>query len=98
MPRLSDQNESVSPTMPDYDYDAAHKHCIRHRREVNQSTLCGCFYCLEIFPAEEIVWGVYEATTGACPECGIDSVIPDAAGYPITKSFLKEMNQRWFCG
>ena len=88
---------STDKTDSTLDYDAAHKHCIRHQEEVEQSTMCGCFYCLEIFPKEDIVWGRYEETTGSCPHCGIDSVIPDAAGYPITKSFLAGMNQRWFC-
>lgn len=79
------------------DYDAAHEHSSHHRREVRQSTTCGCFYCLSIFPAEETVWGMYSDVTGACPECGIDSVIPDAAGYPVTQEFLKGMKRRWFC-
>lgn len=85
----------MSQSMPDY--DAAHEHSTHHRQEVNQSEQCGCFYCLNIFPAEETVWGVYSEETGACPECGIDSVIPDAAGYPITDVFLKGMKRRWFC-
>ena len=28
--------------------------------------------------------------------CDIDSVIGDSSGFPITKEFLKKMNEYWF--
>jgi len=32
-----------------------------------------------------------------CPECGIDSVIGDASGFPIAdEAFLKRMHSIWF--
>ena len=31
-----------------------------------------------------------------CPSCGIDSVIGDASGFPITEEFLVAMEARWF--
>jgi hypothetical protein len=34
--------------------------------------------------------------TALCPRCGIDSVIGDKAGFPITPEFLDEMNRTWF--
>ena len=34
--------------------------------------------------------------TALCPYCHIDSVIGDAAGFPIIPKFLKAMNKRWF--
>ena len=27
----------------------AHEGCSRHKKEITESSLCGCFYCLEIF-------------------------------------------------
>ncbi len=35
----------------------AHKHCTKHRAEIQSSSLCGCFYCFSIFPPSEIVDG-----------------------------------------
>jgi acetone carboxylase gamma subunit len=35
-------------------------------------------------------------TTALCPYCGIDSVIGDKSGFPITKEFLEKMYQHWF--
>ena len=80
---------------------AAHKRSIYHREQVLGSQTCGCFYCLAIFPPDRIREWVDNDTnsvgqTALCPECGIDSVIGSAAGYPITRPFLDEMRQRWF--
>ena len=30
------------------------------------------------------------------PYCGIDSVIPESAGFPLTEKFLKQMYKKWF--
>ena len=33
----------------------AHKGCSRHKQEITESSLCGCFYCLETFSPKEIM-------------------------------------------
>ena len=82
------------------DYIEAHNHSFKSRKEIKQSNLCGCFKCLAIFSPLEIedwwdeVGGV--PLTPVCPRCGIDSVIGDKSGYPITKKFLEEMKKHWF--
>jgi hypothetical protein len=77
---------------------AAHKHCARHDEEIARSTSCGCFYCLAVFlPAEIEDWVDDEPRTALCPRCGIDSVIGDASGFPVTAAdFLGAMNVYWF--
>ncbi|AFL90470.1 hypothetical protein Terro_4267 [Terriglobus roseus DSM 18391] len=82
------------------DYIRAHKHCIENRVEVEASALCGCFYCMSIYPPSEIVDWIYdrEALTADCPRCGIDAVIGSASGFPITPEFLSTMNEHWFEG
>lgn len=83
--------------MSDLDYIAAHKHCTRHRREIEGSEICGCFFCLAIFSPQSITMWLNEGDgTAMCPECGIDSVIGSASGYPITHEFLTRMNRHWF--
>lgn len=75
----------------------AHTHSSKNREELLNSQKCGCFYCLEIFPPSEITeWLAEGVGTALCPYCGIDSVIGDNAGYPLTKNFLKEMHLHWF--
>jgi hypothetical protein len=82
-------------TVPDY--IAAHRHSSRHRRQVQASERCGCFYCLAVFKPQTIEEWLDEGDgTAVCPKCGIDSVIGSAAGYPITREFLERMHRHWF--
>ena len=78
------------------DIERAHRHSIRHRAEIATSGWCGCFYCLEIFDAREIGVWTDQGDTALCPYCGIDSVIGDASGFPVTSEFLNAMEVRWF--
>ena len=75
---------------------AAHKHSSNHRGEIARSETCGCFYCLATFKWSDVVERVDGGNTVLCPECGIDSVVGSASGYPITEEFLKRMNDYWF--
>jgi hypothetical protein len=78
----------------------AHRHSFENEEELRKSHKCGCFYCLQIFEPEQITddsWCDDEnSRTAECPFCGIDAVIGDASGYPITKEFLATMKDAWF--
>lgn len=83
------------------DHILAHRYSSGHRRQLLASSACGCFYCLAIFPPTAIVnWIDMDdddiGQTAYCPECGIDSVIGSASGYPITTEFLQRMKAHWF--
>ncbi len=85
----------------DIDYKKAHQHCIFHRKEIEASNICGCFYCLAIFPSSSIEeWTDDDAsgigTTALCPKCGIDSVLGDRSGYTIEIEFLKKLHEIFF--
>ena len=76
---------------------AAHAFCSNNRNSLQKDSLCGCFYCLSIFrPSEITEWIDEKDDTALCPLCGIDSVIGESSGFPITKEFLTEMNKYWF--
>lgn len=85
-----------------YDLEAAHECSSNHMPELKKDSNCGCFYCLAIYdPAEIEEWIIDDNPidrrgTAICPYCGIDSVIGESAGYPITKDFLQAMQHRWF--
>ena len=91
-------HRSLADRQPDY--ILAHKHCMENRGEVEASVLCGCFYCMSIYPPSEIVDWIddQEALTADCPRCGLDAVIGSASGFPITSEFLNLMNEHWFEG
>src|SRR5436189_5299614 len=79
------------------DIRAAHNHSADHRAEIIASTLCGCFYCRTTFkPAQITEWvdgrADGQGQTALCPECGIDSVIGDKAGFDLTPQFLSTMH------
>ena len=89
------------------DYIEAHKFSTRHANSLKNDKTCGCFYCLSVFSPSEIKhWIKERATQGddskaehqtaLCPYCGIDSVIGESSGYPITKEFLEKMKNYWF--
>ncbi len=86
------------------DYIEAHKYSSNHRNKLDKSDVCGCFYCLRIYSPKEIVEWVPSKgdnpmeleETALCPFCGVDSVIGESSGFPITKEFLKKMKSYWF--
>ena len=75
---------------------AAHKFSSHHRALLERDSRCGCFYCVRIFSPSEIVDWLEEEGTAQCPYCGIDSVIGESCGYPITEEFLRSMHDYWF--
>lgn len=76
----------------------AHNFSSNHREQILKGKMCGCFHCLSIFLVTEIAEWVEDKTDGTaiCPHCGIDSVIGESSGYPLTQEFLKEMYGYWF--
>ncbi|GGE85710.1 cytoplasmic protein [Priestia taiwanensis] len=80
----------------DTQLDKAHRFSSHHRNELEKDTLCGCFYCLNIYSPREIKEWCDNEKTAICPHCGIDSVIGESSGLPITELFLKEMHKVWF--
>lgn len=84
------------------DYIEAHRFSSNHMAQLKRDSVCGCFYCRRIFsPAEITDWLIADNAcdrlgTAMCPYCGIDSVIGESSGFPITEEFLAEMNRYWF--
>ena len=76
-------------------YKSAHKHSSHHRKELQASEVCGCFYCTKSFPPHAIRDWI-GADTARCPHCGIDAVLGSASGYELTPDFLEQMKHHWF--
>ena len=36
---------------------------------------CGCFHCLEVFEATEVIDWIDDGETPLCPRCGVDAVM-----------------------
>jgi hypothetical protein len=84
--------------MTEGDHIRAHRHATCNREEVLTSHLCGCFYCLALFPPAEIDRWIADqgGDTAVCPHCQIDSVIGSRSGYLLTREFLEQMHAYWF--
>ncbi len=79
------------------DYITTHNFSANHKEALLKDKKCGCFYCLKIFDPNEInEWIEDVSGTAICPYCGIDSIIGESSGFPITKEFLEKMNDFWF--
>jgi len=90
------------------DLMAAYRHTTKNRADIEASTHCGCCYCMQTFPAGEIVaWAgldfsqlenpdAADAETAVCPRCGSEAVLGDKSGFAITPHFLGQMNEAWF--
>ena len=79
------------------DYIETHRFSSNNRELLRNDKTCGCFYCLKRFDPKEIVDWIEDASgTAICPYCGVDSIIGEYSGYPITEDFLRRMRQYWF--
>lgn len=84
------------------DVNVAHRFSSGNMPALEKDNICGCFYCLNIFSPTEIKEYIQgEASidvdgTAICPYCGVDSIIGESSGYPITKEFLRKMKKHWF--
>ena len=83
-----------------YALTEAHRYCVNHKAALQKDQKCGYFYCLSVFAPEEIdEWIDLEdggKGTALCPYCGVDSVMGESSGYPITQEFLRDMHEYWF--
>jgi hypothetical protein len=92
---------NITMTFTNEYLENAHKRSIFNVNEIQESKICGCFFCLAIFPSSDIVeWcddDNPKGKTALCPKCGIDSVIGSASGYPIDDpEFLKASHNKYF--
>lgn len=72
-----------------------HKLSSKHVAAVKRSEKIGCYFCTRTFEASEIEEWVDKGATAICPNCGIDSILPDATA-PIDTDTLSKMMAFWF--
>lgn len=65
----------------------------KNKDKIQQSSMCGCYYCLSVYPSNEVFkWIDKNNDTALCPRCGIDSVLPNVTDVHS----LKEMRNKLF--
>lgn len=76
--------------------EVVHKYSSYHRELINGSAIVGCFYCIERFVPSDIKEWIDGGDTAICPNCGIDSVLPEILGIVPTQELLMRMHEYWF--
>ena len=64
-----------------------------NRIAIENSSVCGCYFCITIFPASTVIDWADKGVTGLYPHCGVDAVLPEENNI----STLSELNELWFC-
>ena len=62
--------------------------------ELDRTEMCGCYFCIRIFPVSEVTDFVDNGITALCPNCDIDAILPGVTSIP----FLEAACERWFTG
>lgn len=78
-----------------YNLKEIHELSLGNKDLISISNNVGCFYCLKIFPKNDIMEWVGQEKTALCPHCSIDSLLPDSA-VCLSEELLTEMKKRWF--
>lgn len=74
----------------------AREQSMNNLEAIDASQWAGCFYCGELFKADQVKSYIQPEGTALCPLCHIDSVIGDASGAPLSHKFLERMHMKWF--
>jgi hypothetical protein len=88
----------IRELLSEADVKSIQRYSTGNRSDIGKSSMCGCFHCLEIFPASEIaVWLNEQGGTALCPKCTVDSVLGDkSASYATDKNVLRQLHAYWF--
>ena len=73
-----------------------HDRCNGDREALKNSERAGCFCCLKIFRASEVIHFVCDGDTAHCPKCGIDSVIVDDGVNEFSPELLSALQYEYF--
>jgi hypothetical protein len=75
-----------------------HSRASNNEIEILHSKTCSCFFCRQTYSAREVNDWINDkrGVTAICPECGVDAVIGDGGGEPLSKDVLKELNLAYY--
>ena len=82
--------------------EAAHENCFENGAAIKKRIQpCGCFFCGRIYSSEDFSPMSFNTEfsgkeTAFCPFCGVDAVLCEDSGFPITKDFLTAMHRKYF--
>jgi hypothetical protein len=72
------------------------KEAFRNRAALKSSRICGCYFCLRMFPYKKIKDWADKGQTAICPYCQVDAVLYDKGTRILTSQLLKQMHHMAF--
>lgn len=69
---------------------------MKNKKFIDESEVCGCYYCLEVFSKNDITDWTDNGQTAICPKCHIDSVLSQSYGIELNKEQLQIVHDYWF--
>lgn len=79
-----------------YELEKWHELTMYNKEAIKASALVGCFYCGKFSGSVNVVRWIDRGKTGMCPECGIDSLLPESSIPALSIWLLRAMYDRWF--
>lgn len=75
-----------------------HTKSVKNKTHILNSKKCGCFNCCNIFESNKVKKFTEEmdgSSTGVCPNCGEDTVLPDSTVKNITVELLNRLYEEF---
>lgn len=68
----------------------------KNKSLVQGSKSVGCYHCGKVFEPKEVTLYTDGDQTCLCPHCGVDSLIGDMTGFPVTESSMQDAHSYLF--
>lgn len=87
---------------PSYTYERKellqklHTYSSNNKELIMKANRVHCFHCKSNMSYRDIKEYIDNDSTGLCPYCGIDSLLPDSIDDNIDDSIIEDMNKYWF--
>lgn len=74
-------------------YEEYAHYVTNNKNQIKMSTSCTCIQCKETFFSESVILFIYSNTTGVCPFCESDLIVPDYFDIHIKKKSIEKWNK-----
>lgn len=81
------------------DYIRALIYSYGNKPDIDKSKICGCYYCLELYPKQDIyewITDIHDEPTALCPFCDQPTVLTDIFKPDLDIDFLKTVHDYWY--
>lgn len=74
-------------------YEEYANYVTNNKKYIEMSTTCTCVQCKETFSSKSVALFIYSNTTGVCPFCESDLIIPDCFDISEKKTCIEKWNK-----